>query len=223
MTELIRNNLKILGTTTSAGGFYQNVHITGECLFNGDVDCQKLSLTGQAQLAGSLRANETKITGECIVNGSLNGLSLRGRGELKTTEGLRIDRFNFSGNLDVKGDCEAEVLKLSGAISVDGLLSADRLDISLYGPSWAKEVGGSAIRIKRSKGGTLLKLVKNKESAFFKAEFIEGDCVELQYTKADMVRGEHVIIGTECEIGTVEYRGTLKIHKNAKVKHQVKL
>lgn len=223
MTELNRNDMKILGTTTSAGGFYQNVHITGECQFNGDVDCQKLSLTGQAHIAGSLRTTDMKITGECSVDGSLNGLSLRGRGELKTTEGLRIDRFNFSGNLDVKGDCEAEELRLSGAASVDGLLSADRLNISLFGPSWAKEVGGSVISIKRSKAGTLLKLVKNKEEAFFKAGLIEGDSVELQYTMADMVRGEDVIIGTDCEIERVEYRSALKIHKNAKVKHQVKL
>jgi hypothetical protein len=49
MTEPIRNHLKVLGETTSAGGFYQNVNITGECKFNGDVDCEKLRLTGRSQ------------------------------------------------------------------------------------------------------------------------------------------------------------------------------
>ncbi|NIK76527.1 cytoskeletal protein CcmA (bactofilin family) [Paenibacillus castaneae] len=223
MNELIRNPLKILGSTTSAGGYYQNVNITGECQFNGDVDCLKMSLTGEARIAGSLRAKEIKITGECVANGGIDGLSLRGRGELKTTAGLRIDSIKFTGNLDVKGECEAEEIQLSGAFNIDGLLSAENLDVSLYGPSCAMEIGGSRIRIKRSKAGRLLKLMKFKGDVMLKAGLIEGDNIELQHTKADMVRGDHVVIGANCNIGTVEYRDTLEIHKSAIVKHQVKL
>lgn len=223
MTEPIRNHLKILGTTTSAGGFYQNVNITGECQFNGDVDCEKLRLTGDAKIAGNLRVKHIKITGTCTVNGSLDGLSLRGQGEMKTTAGLRIDSLKFTGNVNVTGDCEAEELQLTGAVNVYGLLSSERLDISMYGPSWAQEVGGSKIRIKTSKVKSLLTLMKSKARVMFNAGLIEGDSIELQYTKADMVRGEHIIIGENCEINTVEYRDTLKIHKSAIVKNQVKL
>lgn len=225
MTEVIRNPLKIIGETKSAGGFYQNVNITGECQFNSDVDCLKLSLTGELQIAGSLRVQEIKITGECSVNGSFDGLSLRGRGEMKTAAELRADRIKFTGNLDVKGNCEAEEMLLSGTANVDGLLSADRLEISLFAPCFAKEVGGGSIRIKRSKAGAFLNLMKFKDgkSAIFHTGLIEGDSIELQHTRADIVRGGSVIIGSDCEIGTVEYRDTLKIHKNAVVKHQIKL
>ncbi|WP_054023959.1 hypothetical protein [Bacillus sp. FJAT-28004] len=223
MTEPLRNHLKVLGETTSAGGFYQNVNITGECKFNGDVDCEKLRLTGEVKIAGNLKAKDMKITGVCAVDGSLNGLSLQGRGEMRTSGGLRVDKINLTGHLDVVGDCEADELQMTGAVSIDGLLSSDRLNISMFGPSWAKEVGGSKISIKRSKVGTLLKLMKSKEGVIFKAGLIEGDNIELHYTKADMVRGESVIIGPDCEIQTVEYRDVLKIHKSASVKNQVKL
>ncbi|AJS59533.1 hypothetical protein [Paenibacillus sp. IHBB 10380] len=223
MTEITRNDLRIIGTTTSVGGFYQNVSITGECQINGDVDCRRLSLTGEANVAGNLRVEDMKITGECMVNGSLDGLSLRGRGEIQTTSGLRIERIKFTGDLDVLGDCEAEELQLSGAVHVEGLLSADRLNINLFGPSHAREVGGSLIVIKHSKSGKLLNLMKLKGKVLFETGLIEGDSVELQHTKANMVRGERVIIGTDCEIQTVEYRDTLEIHKSAIVKHQIKL
>jgi len=223
VTELIRNDLKVLGDTTSAGGFYRNINITGECKFNGDVDCEKLRLTGEVMIDGNLRAKDMKITGVSVVNGSLNGLSLQGRGEMRANGALRVDSINLSGNLDVVGDCEADELKMAGVVSVDGLLSSDQLDISMFGPCWAKEVGGSKIRIKRSKVGTLMKLMKSRDGVIFKAGLIEGDHIELHYTKADTVRGESVIIGADCEIQTVEYRDALKIHKSATVKNQVKL
>ncbi|MFX3633966.1 MAG: hypothetical protein ACE3L7_26785 [Candidatus Pristimantibacillus sp.] len=223
MNEIIRNDLRIVGSTTSVGGVYHNVSITGDCLFNGDIDCERLKLTGEAKVVGNLRMKQMNITGECKVDGRLDGISLGGRGEVETAAGLRIDRIKFTGNLDIKGDCEAEDLKLAGGANVEGLLSAERLDISLFGPSWAKEVGGSKIVIKSSIAGNLLKLIKPKDIVLFKAVLIEGDHVELHQTKAEIVRGDHVIIGNHCEIQTVEYRDTLEIHKNAIVRNQIKL
>lgn len=217
-----RNPLKILGTTTSAGGYFGDVKVTGECRFTGDVDCLSLSLTGETVVAGSLRMDKMKITGELAVEGIFEGDSLRGQGEIKAAS-TRIDQLNFNGNLEVRGDCEAEELRISGAINVAGLLNAEQLEINLFGPCAAKEVGGSAITIKRSKAGLLLNLVKPNPKALFTAGLIEGDRVDLNYTKADVVRGDHVIIGADCEINTVEYRSTLELHKLAKVKHQVKL
>lgn len=218
----VRNDLKILGTTTSAGGYFGDVKVTGECKFTGDVDCLKLSLTGETAVAGSLRMDKMKITGEFAVEGNVEGRSLRGQGEIKAAT-TRIDQLDFSGNLEVKGDCEAEELRISGAINVAGLLNAEQLEINMYGPCAAKEVGGSAITIKRSKAGLLLNLMKPNPKVLFTAGLIEGDRVDLNYTTADVVRGEHVIIGADCDIHTVEYRSTLELHKNASVKHQVKV
>lgn len=223
MTEPIRNPLKVLGETTSAGGFYQNVNITGECKFNGDVDCEKLRLTGEVKIAGNLIAKDMKITGVCAVDGSLNGLSLQGRGEMKSKGRVRVDKIKLTGQLDAAGDCEAEELHITGAVNIDGLLSSDQLAISMFGPSFAKEVGGSKMKIKRSKVGTLLRLMKSMDGVIFNAGLIEGDNIELHYTKASIVRGENVIIGIDCEIETVEYRDELKIHKSAVVKNKVKL
>ncbi|WP_405173231.1 hypothetical protein [Paenibacillus sp. FSL H8-0260] len=220
--ETIRSNLKIMGTTTSAGGFFRDIKVTGEGHFAGDVDCEKLSLTGNARVDGNLLMTKMKITGEMTLMGNLEGYSLRGQGEIKAAS-VKIDDIHLNGNLEVNGDCEGEHLRISGALNVAGLLSAEQLEINLYGLSRAKEVGGSALTIKKSKTGKFLHLMKQNPKVLFEAGLIEGDTIELNNTKANIVRGDRVIIGVDCEIDTVEYRSALEIHKNAIVRHQVKL
>lgn len=78
--ETIRSNLKIMGTTTSAGGFFRDIKVTGEGHFAGDVDCEKLSLTGNARVDGNLLMTKMKITGEMTLMGNLEGMPCGGRG-----------------------------------------------------------------------------------------------------------------------------------------------
>ncbi|MNC40989.1 hypothetical protein D3C81_1673100 [compost metagenome] len=113
-------------------------------------------------------------------------------------------------------------MHISGALQIDGLLSAQTLEVSLFGPGMAAEIGGGRIKIKRSIGGVLIKPGQSGRLRFT-AGLIEGDQVELQVTTAGTVRGGNVIIGTGCEIDTVEYSGSLDIHQNAIVRNQVKL
>ncbi|MGN7761884.1 hypothetical protein [Paenibacillus sp. 22594] len=216
-----RTNLKVLGNSTSAGGDFLDVKVTGECTFNGDVDCRKFTLMGETEVNGSLVMESMKLTGECAVKGSIEGESMRGQGDIKAAS-IHVEGIKFTGNLSVSGDCDAEDMHISGAFQVDGLLSAETLEISLFGPSRAAEVGGGSIKIKRSLGGKLIR-PGHPGSLRFTAGLIEGDHVELQGTTAGTVRGGSVIIGTGCEIETVEYRDFLDIHRNATVRNQVKL
>ncbi|MFC3745972.1 polymer-forming cytoskeletal protein [Paenibacillus sp. GCM10012306] len=216
------SNLSMVGTSTSGGGSFLNVKVTGECQFNDAVDCRRLSLTGNVRVDGDLQAEKLKVTGELAVAGGLAGQSLRGTGEVKAAS-ARIEHIDFSGSLVVNGDCEAEQLQISGAAEVEGLLSAERLQINLFGPGSAREVGGGTVVIKQNKAGKLLNFIKAKQDVIFRAGLIEGDNIELHCTVADTVRGGSVIIGPDCVIQTVEYRETLEIHKNASVKQQVRI
>ncbi|OMF85213.1 hypothetical protein BK144_28525 [Paenibacillus sp. FSL R7-0273] len=216
-----RSNLKVLGTSSSLGGFFQDVKITGECRFNGDVDCQSLSITGENEVSGSLKTEKLKLTGELAVNGRLEAGTLRGQGDIKAGS-LCAEQLKLSGSLEVSGNCEAEELELSGTLQVKGLLSAEKIQLKLYGPGSAAEVGGGTITVKRSKTKALL-LPGNHTEMRFTAGLIEGDYIELQNTHADTVRGEKVIIGTGCVIQKVEYSSLLEIHKSALVKQQLKI
>ncbi|WNS44592.1 hypothetical protein [Paenibacillus sp. MMS20-IR301] len=219
---ITRNDLKILGTSSSAGGIFKDVKVTGECTFGGDVDCLKFSQTGEVAVNGNLRLQQMKITGECEVKGRVDGASLRGQGQLTAGGGLRIGDIRLTGGIKTGNDCEAEQLQLSGVIEVSGLLNAGKLELSMYGPCSAAAVGGGRISIKRSRTGALLK-IGQQHAMTFTARLIEGDELELQATRAETVRGGRIIIGPGCEIETVEYRSTLEIHRNARVRNQVKL
>lgn len=78
---------------------------------------------------------------------------------------------------------------MTGALRVGRLLNADILELVLFGPSRSSEVGGGSITIKRSKAGALLKQVQSK-GILFTARVIEGDQVDIQTTRAEVVRGK---------------------------------
>jgi cytoskeletal protein CcmA (bactofilin family) len=111
---------------------------------------------------------------------------------------------------------------VGGAFQVSGLLSADKLDVKMYGPCKAREIGGSTLRVRRSRATKLLDLIKAREPFVLKADQIEGDIVELEHTVAEVVRGNRVAIGPGCRIGRVEYQQSLKTHKSASVGHSVR-
>jgi cytoskeletal protein CcmA (bactofilin family) len=213
----------MIGTSTSAGGQFRHVRLTGETIFEGDVDCTKLSCTGELTVNGRLVTEEFKLTGGVNVRGHLDARSIGGRGELNVLTGIRGESIKFTGNIGVQGDCEAGSLTLSGGFQVEGLLSAETLDVSMYGPCTARELGGGKLRIKRSKAIMLTSMVKSKSAAVLIVEVIEGDRVELEHTRASIVRGNRVLIGAGCEIDRVEYRDELDIHKSAIVKDKIKL
>lgn len=223
MAEVIRNDLKMIGESTSAGGRFRNVSVIGECVLTGEVDCVKLSCTGEMIVNGSLKTEELKLTGECAVKGQLDAGTVRGRGEIEVSSGLRGENIKFTGNINVQGDCEMGTFEMFGGFDVKGLLSADWLEIKMYGPCQAREIGGAKLRVKRSKPAVLLRLIKPISAAVLSTDLIEGDAVHLEFTTSGIVRGNSVIIGPGCKIERVEYRDTLVVHKSAIVKERIKL
>lgn len=223
MAEARLPDLKIMGETTSNGGRFRNIGITGECLLNGDVDCKKLACTGHAAVKGNLRAEALALTGQCEVGGSVEAGTVSGRGELAVSSRMRGEHIKFTGNIKADGDCEAGVFDVGGAFDVNGLLSAERFDLRMYGPCRAKEIGGGSINVRRSRKSAFIHLFDSDSAGHLTADAIEGDEVSLQHTKAGVVRGNRVTIGPGCEIGRVEYAKTLDIHKSAKVGEMIRL
>jgi len=132
--------------------------------------------------------------------------------------------------LRVGADVEADIFKASGGFHIEGLLSADRIEVRLGGRCQAKEIGGEKIEVRRGgfkqKGiilDSLIKMLAGGGTAELQASQIEGDEIYLEYTTADIVRGKHIQIGPGCHIGTVEYEESLEVHSNAKVDKQMKV
>jgi len=128
--------------------------------------------------------------------------------------------------ITIKESCEVELFQLNGAVEVDGLLSADRIEIKVGHHSTVKEMGGERITVIHQSSTNFIKKVLNmflKRNDVLEADIIEGDDIHLEATKAKLVRGNKVVIGDKCQIERVEYTGSLDVHEHAKVLGSEKL
>lgn len=223
MTGTTLSNLKLVGTTTASGGRFANVKITGEAVLAGDTECRNLACMGNIEVKGNLRADNVKLTGECQVGGSLTASRIQAVGDIQVDGALRGDRLKLTGSVRMQGNCDAEALRVSGAIDADGLVNAEDVQVRMHGPCRAREIGGGVITVKRSRSVAVKSIFMPKGIIAMTADLIEGDTVILEHTRAAVVRGNRVTLGTGCEIGRVEYRDALEVGGKARVKEKVKL
>jgi cytoskeletal protein CcmA (bactofilin family) len=215
--------LKVVGTTSTAGGTFRHIKMTGEHVLSGDTKCDVIKCIGEVEIKGNLTAHRLRLTGECRVEGFLEAGTARVTGNL-TARSIRGQELKMTGHLKLEQSCEAEEIDFRGWLELDGLINAERVNLGLYGPSRAGEVGGSVVTIKRGRFSGL----KNLFSAFggnagMQADLIEGDTLHLEYVKAAVVRGNRVTIGAGCEIGQVEYRGVLVKHPRSKIESEIRV
>ncbi|THF82666.1 hypothetical protein [Cohnella fermenti] len=217
-------NMRLVGETTMNGGTFGRITIIGESKLNGATECESFSCTGNSEVDGDLTAGKLKVIGELEIAGDLKARSVSVTGETRVKGGAQGDLLNVrGGEFAVGADCEFEEIKVYGAIRAGGLLSADRMELRLFGGSLASEIGGGHILIKMSKKLAIKKLFSLHDFGTIKVGTIEGDTIELEHTAADVVRGNRVTIGPGCEIGRVEYRGELKVSAKAKVGSQARV
>lgn len=216
------HDLKLVGTTSSVGGQFRHIKITGECVMSDDVICDSLKCTGEFEIEGDLQVKQMKLTGESHVHGRIHCDSLKAIGAIKAYS-IRGSQVNISGHLKVETNCEAETLKLHGWLEAGELISAEKLDMILHGPCRALEIGGGTITVKRSQFSILKSLLTIKEAGTLQANVIEGDVLNLEHVRADVVRGTRITIGTGCTIGRVEYRESLIKHPKADIASEIRI
>ncbi|MFD3448745.1 polymer-forming cytoskeletal protein [Microbacteriaceae bacterium 4G12] len=232
-------DLSINGSGTSNGGHFHYVGLNGAGTINGDVECVRFECNGSGRVKGSLKAETVMIKGSANIHGEVEsshvsisgGATIYGAANVKTihisgkgsVEGsVRGEEISIHGKAVIEGDCEVEKFVSEGKFTVDGLLNADEIMIRIYGDCKAKEIGGQMITVKK-KMSALGKLFKSWYDPKLEVELLEGDDIEIEYTKAAVVRGNNVVIGPDCEIGIVEYSGILKLDKRASVKESRKI
>ena len=217
-------NLKTDGVSHAGGGTYDTVSLDGVSTINGNVISRTFQVNGQCKVIGNLETEEMKCDGMLNVKG--NAQVVKGNvGGMATIEGSLVgEQVELYGLLKVKKDCEIERFEADGVFLIDGHLHAGTVDVHLHGLSRASEIGGESIRVRRESKSkwNLLRLFR-KFSPELRAKVIEGDDLDLEYTSAEIVRGNRVTIGEGCSIGRVEYRQELKKHPAAKVREEEKL
>lgn len=181
------------------------IKITGQSLFRGDVSAERMGVVGQTTFERAVTVGRMNVTGEADIRGHLKGEAVKIRGKVL-----------------VAGDVEAESFTAIGGLSVAGMLNAGTVDIGLrryVGTSEAKEVGCENLRVRAKKW----LFVPDVAKPALTVELIEADVIDIEATRAKVVRGNRVRIGAGCDIDLVEYKQELEIHPRAAVKEKRKI
>jgi cytoskeletal protein CcmA (bactofilin family) len=246
MTEE-RRSVSVSGAGVITGGSYSRVSISGAGKVDGDVYAEELRMSGAGRVSGhcevvhltvsgtgrfekAVVADEMRISGVAKVDGAVKVKELKCSGTFRAAKNISSEYVKVSGQLQVGADVEAEIFRASGGFDIQGLLTADRIEIHPGGRCRAKEIGGAHIDIRRygskNESGLLDSLLRALSSAWggeVETSLIEGDEIYLENTRADVVRGKEIQIGPNCKIGLIEYSETLKVHDESEVARQSKI
>ncbi|WP_024631583.1 MULTISPECIES: hypothetical protein [unclassified Paenibacillus] len=211
-----KHDISIIGDGSSSGGVYGKVKVVGDSSFTDNLICDQFKCTGTSVIHGSLESTDIKITGTLSLKDQAAADNEDQEGHYASNLYAKAEHMKVVGELHVSGDCQVEDMKLNGRFTIAGMLSAEQMTLKIMGPSEVREMGGSIISVKSGKGKLFEGLFSGQKSVL-KAGMIEGDDIELEYTEAEVVRGDKIKIGPGCRIGTVEYRSSLQIHPLSEV------
>jgi cytoskeletal protein CcmA (bactofilin family) len=234
-----KGNLLINGFGTSSGGHFEKAEVNGKGTVNGDVHCNDLVCNGFATINGNVEAQTVKINGngkidgnvkaeaisiEGIVkmSGEVNGGQLNVNGSAAFGNSVKGESIEINGKTKIERDCEAETFSSEGIFRIGGLLNAEEISVLLYGECKAEEIGGKSIVVKEKPSG-MIKLIKSFFPSKLVTKVMEGDDIQIEAVTADVVRGNTVTIGPNCEIGLVEYKSEIHISPGAKLKEHKKI
>jgi cytoskeletal protein CcmA (bactofilin family) len=217
------HDLRLVGSSESAGGRFAKLQITGDSKLAGRVACKSFALTGTAEIHGDMEAEAMKVTGELHVRGRLQAGACSGMGEVVADGGVRGEKLTLSGRLKSDGLVEAETLDVRGVVEAEQGVNAGHATLRMYGPSRVKELVGGTITVRKSRGMKLKGMLQSDTRTGLEASLIEGDEVYAEWTRAEIVRGTKVKLGPGCEIERVEYRDSLQVHKKSSVGVSVRL
>lgn len=226
-------NVIIMGDGEFKGGIEaRDIKIMGDSTFHGVVNARELNVYGDVNLRekgnievlkvkGDLKSNrelEVKesinIMGDAEVEEDLTGKNIKVMGGIKIRKNLYFDTIKILGEMEVKGNCEGNYFYNKGEARIEGLLTADKIEIVPKRISKIEEIGGSEIIIKKTgwidiSGGKVI------------SKLIEGDNIVLENTFCNVVRGHDITILGGCSIDKIEYTGKLTIDKNSKIGEEI--
>jgi cytoskeletal protein CcmA (bactofilin family) len=211
------NNLQLSGFGKASGGKYNHVQLDGMTTVNGDIECNKFICSGKGKINGDIQAEHLSIQGLCNVEGDIKATKIEIDGKAKVEGDLTGEQITLNGIANIEGDCAAESFEADGAFTIDGLLNAEIINIHLRGKCTVEEIGGEQISVRKEKTDSHFNPLGSFFPAKFEAELIEGDKIYLEYTNAEIVRGNEITIGPGCDIETIEYKIGLYIDDSSKV------
>ena len=235
-----KRNLNINGSGSYPGGDFDKVSISGSGKITGDIRCEKFITSGSSKIEGNIACGELKINGSSKIMGQIDGEHMQINGSCKITEGVcggnlvicgsgsidgsvKVNKLEIYGSASIGKDIEAEEVWIIGGMKHHGFINAERVVIdakSSGGHMQFNEIGASFVSINKGSEERLWHKIVGLFTMRYskvKGNIIEADTIKLMEAEIEVLRGDIIEVGPECEIELIEYTGTLKIDETAKV------
>lgn len=214
------HDVTIMGESFLSGGSYGKVKIMGSAWAQEDLEAEKIRVFGTAEFR-SLKAGAIKIAGSARFEGPLNVITLDIAGSADALATIKAQEIKVFGSLTAKAEVSTERFVAKGTFELTSL-NANDVRIELAEVCRVGEIGAENVKVEPISMFRLGFFGSNHKK-ILRADTIEADHIELSNTVAQTVKGNQVIIGPRCEIETVEYKDSLKVHPRSIVKNQVKI
>ena len=245
MSANARGDLKYSGIVTIPGGSYDHVSLDGVVTIDGDMDSTDIKMNGVFKGIGKLKSNTVSLNGTATFEGIVEAVDISLNGDFNIRDSLKVDdiyaegrlsvkgnivskKLNMHGIMKVSGSCEADNFDLRGTFTVGEMLNAEDINVDIYGPCGAKEIGCGKIIVRKGERNLIGILADLFSPLIYgkthlTAETIEGDDINVEHTTAKVIRGNTVAIGNGCVVDLVEYRADFKKSAGARVMKHVKI
>ena len=232
-------DMHIAGCGNIPAGEYNNISISGSGKLLGKVRCESFScsgsghgesieckewfkVSGASSFSGDIKVGSGKISGALSCGGNIVAdTAFYCYGSTHCAQNLKGNSISAAGTLKVGGDIEAEEVQIKGAITCEGLLNAEDIEIRFDKKLDIGGIGGSKIVIShernRKKLFRLFSRSKREKARGAVASSIEGDEISLESVACPRVAGRIVTIKKGCNIDLVQYSENVEISPNAKV------
>lgn len=207
------------------------VDVSGKATVGGDLESQDVHTTGRLDVDGNAAADQLSVSGKVAVGGNLDGHDVDASGKLAVGGSLVAAEAAVSGKVEVGGltdvtdltvggagefvDVNVETFAGAGKVAADEF-AADRFELTVDGRSTVGTVTATEVVVRGSdESGSFLRRLLGSEGVL-DVGTVEGETVELDATRADVVVGESVTLGPDAEVGTV-YADDVDAHDDATV------
>lgn len=227
--DIICDTFAINGSGTVQGNMKAGeARISGSGKVTGAVEADSFTISGSGHLESGMRGGLLRINGSGKVDGAVSVRTVQIDGSGKIGGNCEAEEVRIEGMAQIGGNCEGDRFHAQGSFTVDGLLNADDIQIDLYhSKSRAKEIGGAHIDVRVALVGAISQFIHSifigKDAVLLQTDTMEGDNIYLEQTHAQVVRGRDITLGKGCDVGLVEYTGTLTKLDGAVVHEERKL
>lgn len=187
----------------------EKIKVKGYAKYDRDISPDTFTSLGQCSLK-SIRTNEFRNSGTCAVNGCCTTSVMTNFGSAALNR-LVADQVRSSGSLRVEKDVSAGTFQAKGHVTIKEELAAKLIRLTMTSNSHIGKIcEAKEITVRSHAISTVNFLGIGRKT--LKSTRIEGEVVCLEYTIADVVIGDTVLIGKGCKIKEVHYTKTLDVH-----------